>query len=864
MSADGDRSWFDAAFRALRGGDDPFPWQREAFRRLVAGEAPGPVDVPPGLGKTAIMLVWLLALARHRTGRGAPVPTRLVYVVNRRAVVDQSSDEARRLAVRLAADDPAMAALRAALGLRDGEGLAVSTLRGQRAEDRAWLMAPDRPAIVVGTVDMIGSRLLFSAYRASPWLRGLYAGLVGQDALIVHDEAHLEPAFDALVHAVAARQDGQPRPARALSLSATTRPGGQPPAAPPLFDRAAHLAHPEAARRLTARRRLEIAAAKAAELPAALAGRALALAAGGGVRGVIVFANTPDTAAAVAERLRARLSDGAADRVAVLTGRMRGHERDRLVDGPAFQAFDPDATEAPPAPAFLVATAAGEVGIDLDATHLVTELATLDALVQRFGRANRRGRGDATLAVLWSERHTDPKLPLGAERARALAVLEGLGGDASPLRLVDALAGADAAAAMAPAPALLPLTAPVVEAWSLTSLPDRALPHRPDPAPWLHGLEEEEPDVTLVWRGEVPLLADPVAAVPPPLLERAVEAMRIAPRERLRLPLAIARDGLARLARRAGRDADGTPRRALLLAPGRPPRVVELAEEGWRRDLPPGATLLLPPAAGGLDADGQFDPKAPPPEEGSLDLAEHPPVVVPPEPPDMDGLRAILHVPLRTAEDGPDSPPSRALVYRALVDEAVLESSSASHRKVKLAPHGATVATRAARIAGALGLPEPLADALRLAGEWHDRGKARRVWQRAIGNHAFTPADPLGTALAKSGKSESAEALGGFRHELASLLDAEADAAVTAHAEADLILHLIAAHHGRGRPWFPADAVEKGGLSGLAEQEAAILRQARRFHALQRRFGPWGLAWLEALLRAADWAASAASEGAEP
>src|SRR6185437_11208262 len=42
-------------------------------------------------------------------------------------------------------------------------------------------------------------------------------------------------------------------------------------------------------------------------------------------------------------------------------------------------------------PAFLVATSAGEVGVDLDADHMVCDLVPWERMVQRLGRVNRRG-----------------------------------------------------------------------------------------------------------------------------------------------------------------------------------------------------------------------------------------------------------------------------------------------------------------------------------------------------------------------------------------------------------------------------------------------------------------------------------------
>src|SRR5580658_1401406 len=77
----------------LDGMATPFPWQTALFENhFTKGSIPPALDIPTGLGKTAVMAIWLLARAR-----GANVPRRLVYVVDRRAVVDQATDEAMRL-----------------------------------------------------------------------------------------------------------------------------------------------------------------------------------------------------------------------------------------------------------------------------------------------------------------------------------------------------------------------------------------------------------------------------------------------------------------------------------------------------------------------------------------------------------------------------------------------------------------------------------------------------------------------------------------------------------------------------------------------------------------------------------------------
>ena len=78
----------------------------------------------------------------------------------------------------------------------------------------------------------------------------------------------------------------------------------------------------------------------------------------------------------------------------MLTGTLRGRERSALVAGAVWRRFSPkrDRTRALPA-VYLVMTSAGEVGVDLDATHAVTDLAPLDSMIQRLGRVNRAGLG---------------------------------------------------------------------------------------------------------------------------------------------------------------------------------------------------------------------------------------------------------------------------------------------------------------------------------------------------------------------------------------------------------------------------------------------------------------------------------------
>jgi CRISPR-associated endonuclease/helicase Cas3 len=59
---DGALGEFELAFEQLT-GHPPFPWQRRLYERMRGGDLPDRCDIPTGLGKTAVVGVWLIALA---------------------------------------------------------------------------------------------------------------------------------------------------------------------------------------------------------------------------------------------------------------------------------------------------------------------------------------------------------------------------------------------------------------------------------------------------------------------------------------------------------------------------------------------------------------------------------------------------------------------------------------------------------------------------------------------------------------------------------------------------------------------------------------------------------------------------------
>jgi len=111
--------------------------------------------------------------------------------------------------------------------------------------------------------------------------------------------------------------------------------------------------------------------------------------------------------------------------------------------------------------------------------------------------------------------------------------------------------------------------------------------------------------------------------------------------------------------------------------------------------------------------------------------------------------------------------------------------------------------------------------------------------------------------LAKSGGNVLSIEITSYRHEFGSLIDVSGDpdfCQLTPDVQ-DLVLHLIAAHHGRARPHFTID--EAFDPEHTEKASAQIAREVpRRFARLQQKYGRWGLAYLESLVRAADALAS--------
>ena len=180
-------------------------------------------------------------------------------------------------------------------------------------------------------------------------------------------------------------------------------------------------------------------------------------------------------------------------------------------------------------------------------------------------------------------------------------------------------------------------------------------------------------------------------------------------------------------------------------------------------------------------------------------------------------------------------------------DAATEDDRSAGHLQL-LDIHQRWAEGRVHDLARRLGLPDDYTNMLRIAARLHDEGKRGKRWQRAFN----APSDGV---YAKTPGPINYKLLDRYRHEFGSLLFAEKDDDFRKLPGdlRELALHLIAAHHGFARPVIQVSGGEDAPPSALEGRARDV---ALRFARLQRRWGPWGLAWWEALLRAADQQAS--------
>jgi CRISPR-associated endonuclease/helicase Cas3 len=807
-----------------------------------------------------------------------------VYIVNRRTVVDQATREAEKLRSQLLANDRPKVLAQLAGALTElaagspASPLAISTLRGQFADNGEWWKDPARPAIIVGTIDMIGSRLLFSGYGAGFKYRPLYAGFLGQDSLVIHDEAHLEPAFQCLLTRIEAeqhpqsaeshRKSGDVRPLRVMELTATSRGDGEQ------FRLTDDDKEDETVKtRIEAKKGIAFSLIDDEKQTADKAAK-LALRHKDSGQAILVFLRKLEDVEKVADQLRK-----AKHKVQLLTGTIRGYERDRLVRDEIFVRFLPTSNRPPdvnPADGtvFLLCTSAGEVGVNISADHLVCDLTPLDSMAQRFGRVNRFGARDAHIDIIHPASFAENK-EYEIRRRKTLELLRLLPQredgrhDGCPARLAEQPAD-QRRAAFTPLPQILHVGDVLFDSWALTSIRAQ-LPGRPPVADWLHGVEEQpEPETHVAWREEVELLRH--AEMQSDELADLLDDYPLKSHELLR----GRSDRVAKSLQALAQARPDLP--VWIVSPNDELTILTLGElASADQDRLAHQTVLLPPSAGGLTEQGmlcstpgriagiQYDVADSIRDEQGRPLRERRTTAANAGVELPHGVRLVRKIPLQPPSD--EEPTEMEAVATAVGPQVRLffvrsrtaddQGSMTAAEPQDLTVHQKRTDEVAQAIATGLNLPPELRTALILAARWHDQGKHRAVWQRAIGNNDYPK-----VVLAKSGRGGPLQEKIVYRHEFGSLIDIvnEPEFQVQSEEVQEMVLHLIAAHHGRARPHFSSE--EGFDLQAEEERSDRIAQEVpRRFARLQRKYGRWGLAWLESLLRAADACASANPEG---
>lgn len=923
---------FDEFYQELT-GYDPFPWQSR-LASLVNDTStwPSNIGVPTGLGKTSTLTiaVWAMAIDAERTPKDRQCQRRIWYVVNRRLLVDAALEHAEKMQQELREPGDKLATSAVAERLQslqvvqwDCGPLHVARLRGG-AERGLRPPDPGCPSLIVSTVPMFGSRILFRGYGSSSGMRSIDAAHSGTDSLVLLDEAHLAQPLQKVL---GQRDELRPPDVEVLTgprslttLVNLTATGSSIEGSFDLEDE--DRAHGVVKTRLAAKKPTTLVSCKDKQATARLAAEAMRLSAlvreNGHVPATVIFVNTarraPDVKKALDKLIKKELRGDA--EVLVLTGRLRPHDaavvRDRLLVADGNVKSGNVSTRSKPL--FVIATQTLEVGADVDFDALVSETAGVRSVTQRFGRLNRLGLRPWAQASLVHSSDKKEWPPYGPEAGvvwnRLKQVKLDIDLDLSPAAIAGILGEPEDSPPSSPE--LLPNH---VWEWAKTSL-IRA--DETDIDPFISG-QEEHRTVTVIWRDALPL---DVSSCEPPLLLPVLHQD-----EAVDIPLYEIRDFLEES------EPDSASHQAFLVgADGatltrfssqelHPGRTVVLATEsggysavtGWDAtngervdDLSTklrqefvltsdaifrffdavaadeaerdeivsiagqsqqsqlnwsGSTWI--PDANVIDLEDQWSHKELTDRLGTLARTLLGDTTLGTDRWRLRRSRsgpAVIEIPTKAGASKPA--PKIETIEGLSLSDSFLDSNG-----LHLSIHCNQVGELAAKLADAVGLSPGLTQSVALAGRLHDVGKADPRFQAMLGaDHS--------ELLAKSRPESTGSRVlwpRGARHEMVSgfLIDEWISAAPFNDLEVDFELarHLVLSHHGHGRPLVPP--VNSGGVvttrmivEGTEVKIASDLAQTdwtqpSRFQMLCGRYGYWGLALLETVLRQADHAVSA-------
>ncbi len=885
---------FSSFYSAVH-GYPPFLWQQELLKRVVAEGWPGTIAMPTSSGKTSAIdvAVFHLALEAGKTAFNRRSSLRTFFIVDRRIIVDEAHDHAMDIAIKLRdATDGVVSEVAERLKQFGGElPLQVSKMRGGMLRHNGWTDEPNQPTVCLSTVDQVGSRLLFRGYQVGERSRSVHAGLVGNDSLLILDEAHLSNAFHQTLRAVTSKyakwaEKSPARPPTVVKMSATTTGEN-------VFDLREEWIERDAdvlGVRLRASKPAELRETKK-KFEDEMATAAKELAAGIKIGVVGVIANTVGSARGIFNKLNG-------DKV-LLIGRNRPWCTEQL-----WREYKERITARPGRERrgllYVVARQTVEVGANIDFDMLVSESAPIDSLRQRFGRLNRLGRAEEAKAIIVLRPKDD--LVYGEATKSTWGFLNGHKPiDFGVLAMDTLLRGVDVRdlnSRASEAPLVFPGH---LEWWAQTS---PAPEPSPDVAPFLHGPDATDAaDIQIVWREDL-LPGDESN------WEGLVELMPPVQREALAMPLGTVRRWLKEQEQEIA-DLEGVeleapkkdekweaPKTVVLWRPGE----AKKANANTIRPIRAGDTIVVPSVYGGADQFG-WNPKAifthdiadavnaDEADKGvrrrciRLDIAgktdselaalvaqfraEREPLVkeaildrlgLPAKGPIVDSTGRIVTCPIKP----------RNTSIEPLSEEKDETDDSSLIGRQSLAAHTAGVVKHAKKFTAGCGIPAELASDIHLAARLHDWGKCDERFQTWLAGKPFYGGEYLAKSEGSRSKADTAKlrTAAGYpdeaRHEAASVMAACASGLLSEANDRDLVLHLIGTHHGCGRPFFSVWDDEPG-FTVLVEAEGKSFETSSgkelaridsgwvdRFALLNRRYGYWGLAYLEAILRRAD------------
>ncbi len=372
-------------FKQATGLDgNPYFYQEDLAN---SGSFPALLEVPTGMGKTAaVILAWLW----KRLNSDADIPRRLVWCLPMRVLVEQT---------RQCVDNWLK-------NLSLGQDIKVHVLMGgEDVED--WDVLPEQATILIGTQDMLISRALNRGYGMSRYRWPMHFGLLNNDCLWVLDEVQLMGAglaTTAQLHAFR-KSLGTFGKNQSLWMSATVNPKWLETVDLSADDLGVpiKLTDQDKARSKTYK------AVKPLGKANSMMGDTGALAdevlkAHQPAGRTLVIVNTVARAMDIFKKLEVQSKKRKLEVSTVLIhSRYRPAERadkiKRLLSDP------------PPEGSIIVSTQVVEAGVDVSARILFTELAPWASLVQRFGRCNRRGEceQESPAQVYWIDPPQDEK-----------------------------------------------------------------------------------------------------------------------------------------------------------------------------------------------------------------------------------------------------------------------------------------------------------------------------------------------------------------------------------------------------------------------------------------------------------------------